>query len=117
MTAVHVADAAREHIRASAGAYVFFGCSGLERWRARLASDGVTAQERQTSMYQANPAFIPRNHLVEAAIRAAEDEGNLQPFHDLADTLANPWDYDPGKADYARPPQQGEVVHQAFCGT
>lgn len=38
MTAVHVVDAARPHLRSSAGAYVFFGCSGLERWRARTVT-------------------------------------------------------------------------------
>ena len=38
MTAVHVVEAAREHLRASSGAYVFFGCSGLERWRARTVT-------------------------------------------------------------------------------
>ena len=38
MTAVHVVSAAREHLRRSRGAYVFFGCAGLERWRARTVT-------------------------------------------------------------------------------
>ena len=38
LTAVHVVDAARPHLRASQGAYVFFGCAGLERWRARTVT-------------------------------------------------------------------------------
>jgi len=89
----------------------------LGRWRARLAADEVSAAARQAFMYKTNPVFIPRNHLVEAAIRAAEDNDDLQPFHDLVDTLANPWDYAPDKADYARPARQDELVHQTFCGT
>ncbi|MEM6672632.1 MAG: SDR family oxidoreductase [Planctomycetota bacterium] len=35
LTAVHLIDAARPHVRASRGAYVFFGVAGLDRWRAR----------------------------------------------------------------------------------
>ncbi|MGK0481154.1 MAG: 3-oxoacyl-[acyl-carrier protein] reductase [Planctomycetota bacterium] len=34
-TSIHMMDAARAHIRSSRGAYLFFGCAGLERWRAR----------------------------------------------------------------------------------
>ena len=44
----------------------------LTRWRARLEHDSLSEVERQALMYRANPAFIPRNHLVEAAIAAAD---------------------------------------------
>ena len=30
-----------------------------------------------------NPAFIPRNHLVEAALDAANSRQDFQPFEDL----------------------------------
>lgn len=89
----------------------------LARWRARLDLDRIAPEVRQASMYKANPVFIPRNHLVEAAIRAAEDEGDLRPFHDLVDTLSEPWVYDSRKAGYARPPRPEQVVQQTFCGT
>jgi uncharacterized protein YdiU (UPF0061 family) len=68
-------------------------------------------------MYRANPAYIPRNHLVERAIRAAEDEGDFAPFHALVEHLENPYDYDPDYADYAIPPRPEQVVRQTFCGT
>ena len=38
----------------------------------------------------ANPAFIARNHLVEEAIRAGEDEGDLGPFFKLIERLSEP---------------------------
>lgn len=34
-TSLHMIDAARAPLRATSGAYLFFGCAGLERWRAR----------------------------------------------------------------------------------
>ncbi|MFN3164594.1 MAG: protein adenylyltransferase SelO family protein [Pseudohongiellaceae bacterium] len=62
----------------------------LARWRKRLAADFLTAQTREQRMRQANPALIPRNHKVEEAIRAAEDEGDFSPFHGLLEQLASP---------------------------
>ena len=41
------------------------------RWRQRLAEEPQSAAERQAAMRAVNPAFIPRNHRVEAVIAAA----------------------------------------------
>lgn len=43
MTAVAMADASREAIRRSGGAYLFFGVAGLERWRARSVTTAYVA--------------------------------------------------------------------------
>ena len=67
------------------------------RWRQRLASEGRSDLERQTDMRCVNPAFIPRNHLVERVIRAAEDDGNLAPFDELVNVLAAPYEGQPGR--------------------
>ena len=40
------------------------------RWRDRLAGDAGKEAERFQTMRAANPACIPRNHLVEEAISA-----------------------------------------------
>jgi serine/tyrosine/threonine adenylyltransferase len=37
------------------------------RWRQRLSEEGAQASYRQAVMRASNPAFIPRNHLVEEA--------------------------------------------------
>ena len=89
----------------------------LERWGSRLSQDSMAPAERQSAMYVANPVFIPRNHLVEAAIRAAEDAGDYDPFHRLVERTTNPCVYDPADALYARPPRAEQVVRQTFCGT
>jgi uncharacterized protein YdiU (UPF0061 family) len=89
----------------------------LERWRERLAQDALSPVDRQALMYRANPVFIPRNHLVEAAIAAATDRDDLSVFQQLVDVLGNPHQYRAELALYATPPRSEQVVQQTFCGT
>jgi serine/tyrosine/threonine adenylyltransferase len=83
------------------------------RWRARLASETIPA----ASMRAVNPAFIPRNHLVEAALTAAVERLDFQPFEDLLSVVLRPFDDGPGLERYAAPPRDEERVLQTFCGT
>ena len=89
----------------------------LSRWRDRLQAESTLAGDRQAAMYGANPAFIPRNHLVEEVIAAATSEHDLAPFHQLMDVLREPHDYRPEQRRYASPPQPEQEVRQTFCGT
>jgi len=89
----------------------------VPRWRARLEQDGGESEVRRQAMQRANPAFIPRNHLVEEAIAAAVRREDFQPFEDLVAVLARPFDDQPGRERYTLPPKPEEVVQQTFCGT
>ncbi len=88
----------------------------LQHWRERLATDPQTPAERAASMRAASPAFIPRNHRVEAALNAAES-GDYAPFRKLLAVLSRPFDDQPEVAELANPPQPSERVLQTFCGT
>jgi uncharacterized protein YdiU (UPF0061 family) len=69
-------------------------------------------------MRAANPAVIPRNHLVEEAIAAAVNKSDFAPFESLLAVLARPYDDLPSTlARYADPPRPEQVVRQTFCGT
>jgi uncharacterized protein YdiU (UPF0061 family) len=89
----------------------------LTRWRDRLSKEPGSSEERQEIMLLHNPVFIPRNHLVEAAIRAAQDNNDLSVFHALGDVLAEPFTYKAELSKYATPPKPEEVVTKTFCGT
>jgi len=89
----------------------------LHDWRQRLAQDPQRPAERVASMRRANPAFIPRNHRVEAALDAASNGDDLEPFHRLLGVIQRPYDDQPDAADYAQPPQPAERVLKTFCGT
>lgn len=88
-----------------------------EGWRARLAEEPVGEEARATAMRAVNPAFIPRNHRVEAVIRAAVDQDDFGPFEELLTVLSRPYEDQPAFASFEEPPQPGERVLQTFCGT
>ena len=87
------------------------------KWRARVGEERATDEERQASMQAVNPVYIPRNHQIEAAIRAAEDQGDFSVFHALHEVLQHPFTQQHGKDRYMQPPEPDEVVRQTFCGT
>jgi protein adenylyltransferase len=98
----------------------FLGTSNIDgwlhKWQERLKHEPQTQAERAASMRAANPAFIPRNHRVEAALNAAES-GHYAPFHELLAVVQRPYDDQPEAAQYAQPPEPQERVLQTFCGT
>jgi uncharacterized protein YdiU (UPF0061 family) len=89
----------------------------LREWRQRLANDPQTAAERAAAMRRVNPAFIPRNHRVEAALSAASAGGDLGPFRQLLGILQNPYADQPEHAAYGEPPDPSEHAFKTFCGT
>ncbi|HSH39469.1 MAG TPA: protein adenylyltransferase SelO family protein, partial [Chthoniobacterales bacterium] len=89
----------------------------LSRWRQRLEQEPTEAASRVAAMRAVNPAFIPRNHRVEAMIRAAVESEDFGPFEELLTVLSNPYEDQPEFADYTTPPQEHERVRATFCGT
>ena len=89
----------------------------LEQWRQRLTLEAQSNEARQQAMQAINPVYIPRNHQIEAAIRAAEDQGDFSVFHALHAVLQNPYVEQQGKESYMQSPQPEEVVEYTFCGT
>ena len=91
--------------------------SWAARWRSRLAVDERDPNARAEAMRAVNPAFIPRNHLVENALDAAIDNADFSPFVELLTVLSRPYQDQSAFADYANPAQAGERVFRTFCGT
>jgi uncharacterized protein YdiU (UPF0061 family) len=89
----------------------------LIQWRTRLGEESLSDHERQARMQAVNPVYIPRNHQIETAIRAAEDHSDFSLFHDLHGVLQNPYQQQAGKDHYMLTPEPHEIVTQTFCGT
>ncbi len=89
----------------------------LQKWRQRLELEAQGDGARQARMQAVNPVYIPRNHQIEAAIRAAEDQGDFSVFHELHAVLQNPYLRLDGKDRYMLAPEPEEVVEYTFCGT
>lgn len=86
-------------------------------WRRRLEEESVDGQARAAAMRDVNPAFIPRNHLVEAALDAADLRQDFQPFEDLLAVISRPYDERPELEKYPASARPEERVLQTFCGT
>lgn len=90
--------------------------SWLIRWEQRLGREGATTASVASRMQATNPAIIPRNHRVEEALSAAEEQNDLSKFNRLLEALLSPYNFGPDTKDYREPsPDDGQ--YQTFCGT
>jgi uncharacterized protein YdiU (UPF0061 family) len=87
-----------------------------ERWLARLRQQSQSLAESEQLRRAHNPVFIPRNHLVEAALAAAEHH-DFSVMERLLAVLATPYDYARDAAEYRQPAPEGDEHYQTFCGT
>ncbi len=77
----------------------------------------ILSDERVKRMNAANPIYIPRNHLVEAALKAATSDGDYSQFEKLISVLENPFKQRQGLEKYAAPAPQEFGNYKSFCGT
>ena len=80
----------------------------MERWRT-LSPDAEL-------MDSVNPAYIPRNHLVEEALAAATG-GDLAPLQQLLQAVSEPFIERPGLERYAEGAPEDFGSYMTFCGT
>ena len=84
-----------------------------QRWRKRLAQQQLTQSEALQLMRAHNPEVIPRNHLVEPALQAA-NSGDMQQFNKLLEALKQPYQR---QAQYQELPAAHWRNYRTFCGT
>ena len=92
----------------------------LDTWLAaylkRAANEPTTPEARADAMDAANPLYIPRNHMVEEALKAAE-EGDMAPFDTLLKLLQTPFMAQPNAEAYTYPAPESFGPYKTFCGT
>lgn len=86
-------------------------------WRERLRQEPGSATERAAQMRAVNPAYIPRNHLVQEVIEAATEREDFAPLEGLLEALSRPFEEQPGLERYSLPARPEEQVTRTFCGT
>jgi uncharacterized protein YdiU (UPF0061 family) len=87
------------------------------RWDARRQRQSESRADAEALMRRHNPAFIPRNHLVEEVLRAATEEHDLAPLNELLDVLATPYDDERELPPRFSSPGSRLERYQTFCGT
>ena len=86
------------------------------RWRELLATQGIDPTAAAAAMDRVNPVYIPRNHLVEAALVAAT-AGDLGPFETMLEVFEQPFSERPGFEAWAAPGPENDRPYRTFCGT
>ena len=88
-----------------------------ELWQARLGRQQETKTSSHQLMRISNPAIIPRNHRVEAALEAAVKQEDYSVMERLLDVLSTPYAHSPEQADYCILPAPSTSPYRTFCGT
>jgi len=83
--------------------------------RQRKAHADIT--EAETAMKRANPAVIPRNHLVESALQQATEKTSLSEFHHLLELIQAPFSYSKEQLACVPAPLEAEKNYRTYCGT
>ena len=88
----------------------------LQRWNALIEQQPGGKSAALERMAKVNPIVIPRNHLVQAALDAAE-QGDLTRFYTLLEACATPYDPVHEGSIYAEPPPADAGHYVTYCGT
>ena len=91
---------------------LFLDLAGFDAWAERWRALRPDAE----AMDRVNPAYIPRNHLVEEALSSATG-GDLEPLGRLLDVVSRPYDVRPGLERYTEPAPDSFGTYRTFCGT
>ena len=87
-----------------------------KRWEERLKLNNNNPEKFLKLMRSVNPLIIPRNHKVEEALEAANNN-DLSPLIKLIKILEKPYDKQQENIDYQSPAPLGNKKYQTFCGT
>ncbi len=85
-----------------------------KRWQKRL-SQNSSSEKYINLMRSVNPLVIPRNHIVEDALKKA-NQGNFEPINNFLKILSSPYTDQKHITEYQIPSQSDEN-YQTFCGT
>ena len=85
-----------------------------KNWKNRISINDNSKEKSLELMKETNPIIIPRNHKVEEALKAA-NEDNLEVMNKLLSKFDNPYGEQKGIEDYQLPSLDDN--YQTFCGT
>lgn len=88
----------------------------FERWQARMGRQQQSKADSNQLMKNSNPALIPRNHRVEAALEAAVEQEDYSVMEKLLNVLSNPYAYSTEQAEFSTLPAT-TAPYQTYCGT
>ena len=88
-----------------------------ESWQARLAKQNKSRDEIKKLMQSNNSTVIPRNYIVENAIKAAVNNNDYSVINKFLEALKNPYDYSNISEEYSKIPEVPSCPYKTYCGT
>ena len=88
----------------------------LKNWKLEVQKSKLETKQIVKEMESVNPIYIPRNHCVDKAIKAAYED-DLEPMNELVKALKEPFKQSNKYSHLALPPKDEEKILQTFCGT
>lgn len=88
-----------------------------ESWQARLAKQNKSRDEIKKLMQSNNPTVIPRNYIVENAIKATVNNNDYSVINKFLEALKNPYDYSNISEEYSKIPEVPSCPYKTYCGT
>ncbi len=85
-------------------------------WQNRLKEENRPNEDVRNLMMNNNPYIIPRNHLVEEALKNAE-KGDFTFMDDLLKALKKPYSYSKDLEKYTKLPKKSNTPYITYCGT
>ena len=85
-------------------------------WKKRSTLTNPGNEKQNKLMKEVNPTIIPRNHKVEEALVAAENN-NYEVMNKLLNVLKKPYDINKDISEFQTPAPLSKEKYQTFCGT
>ena len=87
-----------------------------KRWEERLKLNNNSSEKYLKLMKSVNPQIIPRNHKVEEALEASNND-DFTKLKELIKVLENPYQTQKNINNYQSPAYLDDQKYQTFCGT
>lgn len=89
----------------------------LKKWKKMIHQKSEKTENTIHNLNSINPIYIPRNHLIERAIREYEEENTHAIMDQILQVTQKPYLEQEDMEDFAIPAKDDEQVTQTFCGT
>ena len=95
---------------------VFADVKNFTNWYQKWKYEIKKSNSYANNMDNINPCYIPRNHIIEDALKHAMNN-DYSKIKELNRVLQKPYNEVAGLEAYASPPQQSDINYVTYCGT
>lgn len=91
--------------------------SWINKWEERLKAEKKSLEESIVLMKSHNPNVIPRNTLVEEALKRASKLNDYELYNEMIEVLRDPYNYDIEYDEKLLSSENENRLHVTYCGT